>query len=297
MDHGLSGLSLRESSDAAGRRPWNLHRGNAILLLPPGLFLLVFFFWPLLRVALRSVVEPELGVENYARVFGSGPYLRVLWQTVETAGIVTVLCLVLAYPLAYAVSRAHGTRLKLMIIFVLVPLWTSVVILSYGWMIIFQRQGVLNDLVLSLGLTQTRLMLLPGSLAVHVGMVHIMLPFMILPLVASMRAIDHSLLRAADVLGAPPHRRFLHVFLPLSLPGIGAGVALVFMTSLGFFITPALLGGPRLMMAAVLIEEKANIELDWPLASALATTLLLITTALYLVYLRIMRGGSPLLGR
>jgi putative spermidine/putrescine transport system permease protein/mannopine transport system permease protein len=128
-------------------------------------------------------------------------------------------------------------------------------------------------------------------------MVHIMLPFMILPLVASMRGIDHSLLRAADVLGAPPHRRFLEVFLPLSLPGVSAGVALVFMTSLGFFITPALLGGPRLLLAAVLIEEKANIELDWPLASALATTLLLITTALYLIYLRIVRGGSPLVGR
>ena len=297
MDDGLSGLSLREGSDAAGRRPWNLHRGNAILLIPPGLFLLVFFFWPLLRVALRSVVDPSLGFENYSRVFGSGVYVRVLWQTVETAGIVTVLCLLLAYPIAYAVSRAHGTRLKLMMMLVLIPLWTSVVIRSYGWMIVFQRQGVLNDVLLSLGLTETRLTLLPGSLAVHVGMVHIMLPFMILPLVASMRGIDHSLLRAADVLGAPPYRRFLEVFLPLTLPGVSAGVALVFMTSLGFFITPALLGGPRLLMAAVLIEEKANVELDWPLASALATTLLLITIALYLVYLRMTRGRSPLPGR
>ena len=282
---------------AARRRPWTLQRGNALLLLPPGIFLLAFFFWPLLRVVVRSVIEPEFGFENYVRVFGSGPYVRVLSQTVETAGIVTVLCLVLAYPLAYAVARAEGTRLKLLMIFVLVPLWTSVVIRSYGWMIVFQRQGVLNDILLSLGLTQTRLTLLPGVVAVHVGMVHIMLPFMILPLIASMRGIDHSLMRAADVLGAPPHRRFLEVFLPLSLPGVSAGVALVFMTSLGFFITPALLGGPKLMMAAVLIEEKANIELDWPFASALATTLLLITTALYLVYLRLMRGASPLLGR
>ncbi|HXP74013.1 MAG TPA: ABC transporter permease [Stellaceae bacterium] len=288
---------MARPGDAAGRRPWTLHRGNALLLVPPGLFLLVFFFWPLLRVMARSVIEPEFGFENYARVFGSGPYVRVLWQTIETAGIVTVLCLILAYPLAYAVARAEGTRLKLLMIFVLVPLWTSVVIRSYGWMIVFQRQGVLNDLLLSLGLTETRLTLLPGSLAVHVGMVHIMLPFMILPLIASMRGIDHSLLRAADVLGAPPHRRFLEVFLPLSLPGVSAGVALVFMTSLGFFITPALLGGPQLMMAAVLIEEKANVELDWPFASALATTLLLITTALYLVYLRLTRGASPLLGR
>jgi ABC-type spermidine/putrescine transport system permease subunit I len=282
---------------AAGRRPWTLQRGNALLLLPPGAFLLIFFFWPLLRVVARSFIEPHPGLENYARVFGTGSFLHVLWTTIETAGVVTALSLLIAYPLSYAIARAEGRHLKLLMILVLVPLWTSVVIRSYGWMIVFQRQGVLNDILLSLGLTQSRLTLLPGALAVHVGMVHIMLPFMILPLVASMRGIDRSLLRAADVLGAPPHRRFLEVFLPLSLPGVSAGIALVFMTSLGFFITPALLGGPHHTMAAVLIEEQANVQLDWPLASALATTLLLVTTTLYVVYLKLTRGGFPLLGR
>ncbi len=283
--------------EASARRPWTLQSGNALLLFLPGLFLAVFFLWPLLRVVVRSVTDPQLGFENYVRVFGTGAYVRVIRTTVETAGLVTLLTLLLAYPVAYAIARAHGLRLKLLMIFVLVPLWTSVVIRSYGWMIVFQRQGVLNDILLSLGLTDTRLLLLPGAVAVYVGMVHIMLPFMILPLVASMRAIDRSLLLAADVLGAPPHRRFLEVFLPLSLPGVSAGVALVFMTSLGFFVTPALLGGPRLLMAAVLIEEAANVRLDWPIASALSTTLLLITTALYLVYLRLTRGSAPLLGR
>ena len=280
-----------------GKRQWTLQGGNALLLLPPGAFLLLFFFWPLLRVVTRSVVEPQLGFGNYARVFGGGPFLRVLWITVETAGVVTLISLLLAYPLAYAIARARGRRLTLLMIFVLIPLWTSVVIRSYGWMIIFQRQGVLNDVLLSLGLTDSRLTLLPGGLAVHVGMVHIMLPFMILPLAAAMRGIDMSLLRAAEVLGAPPHRRFLEIFLPLSLPGVSAGIALVFMTSLGFFITPALLGGPRFTMAAVLIEQQADVQLDWPLASALATTLLLITTALYVVYLKLTGGRSPLPGR
>ncbi len=283
--------------EASARRPWTLQSGNALLLFLPGLFLAVFFLWPLLRVVVRSVTDPQLGFENYVRVFGTGAYVRVIRTTVETAGLVTLLTLLLAYPVAYAIARAHGLRLKLLMIFVLVPLWTSVVIRSYGWMIVFQRQGVLNDILLSLGLTDTRLLLLPGAVAVYVGMVHIMLPFMILPLVASMRAIDRSLLLAADVLGAPPHRRFLEVFLPLSLPGVSAGVALVFMTSLGFFVTPALLGGPRLLMAAILIEEAANVRLDWPIASALSTTLHLITTALYLVYLRLTRGSAPLLGR
>lgn len=280
--------------EAAGRRVWTFQRGNALLLLAPGLFLVVFFFWPLLRVVTRSLVEPRLGLENYAKVFSTGPYLHVLWTTIEAAGLVTLLCLLLAYPIAYVVSRAQGKRLRLLMIFVLVPLWTSVVIRSFGWMIVFQRQGVLNEALQLLGLTGAPITFLPGALAVYVGMVHIMLPFMILPLVASMRGIDHTLLRAADVLGAPPYRRFLEVFLPLSLPGVSAGVALVFMTSLGFFITPALLGGPQMLMAAVLIEEKANVQLDWGVASALATTLLLVTTSIYLVYLKLMRGGASL---
>ncbi len=280
-----------------GGRPWTLYRGYAVLLLPPGLFLAVFFLWPLIRVVLRSLLEPHPGLANYGRVFGEAAFARALSNTIETAGVVTVLCLVIAYPLAYAIARADGRRLKLFMIFVLVPLWTSAVIRSFGWMIVFQRQGVLNDLLLALGITHSRLTLLPGSLAVHVGMVHIMLPFMILPLIAGMRGIDLNLMRAADVLGAPPRRRFLEIFLPLSLPGVSAGVAIVFMTSLGFFITPALLGGARHTMAAVLIEEEANVQLDWPLASALATTLLIVTTVLYLVYLRLMRRSLPLIGR
>jgi ABC-type spermidine/putrescine transport system permease subunit I len=133
---------------------------------------------------------------------------------------------------------------------------------------------------------------IPGALAVHVGMVHIMLPFMVLPLIANMRAIDRSLLRAAEVLGASPIQSFLRVFLPLSLPGVSAGCALVFMTSLGFYVTPALLGGPRHTMAAVLIEQQANGLLNWGLASALATILLAVTTLIYVGYARLTGGTA-----
>ena len=123
-------------------------------------------------------------------------------------------------------------------------------------------------------------------------MIHIMLPFMILPLVANMRAIDRSLLRAAEVMGADPIQSFVRVYLPLSLPGIGAGSALVFMMSLGFYVTPALLGGPKHMMAAVLIEQQANGLLNWGLASALATVLLLVTVSIYLLYVRMTAGTA-----
>jgi ABC-type spermidine/putrescine transport system permease subunit I len=184
-------------------------------------------------------------------------------------------------------SKARGSVVRIMGAMVLVALWTSVVIRSYGWMVVFQRRGVLNQALVATGFVDDAVNFIPGSLAVHVGMVHIMLPFMILPLVAAMRGIDRSLLRAAGILGAGPFTAFRKIFLPLSLPGVLAGAALVFMMSLGFFITPALLGGPRHTMAAVLIEQQASSLLDWGMASALSTLLLLLTLAIYGVYVRL----------
>lgn len=271
---------------------WTMSRGYARLLALPLLFLAIFFAWPLLRVVVRGFVDPSPGLANYIRIFGDGLYLKVLWNTVETAAAVTVLCLLIAYPVAYVVARLRGVWLHMAAAAVLIPMWTSVVIRSYAWMVVFQRQGVLNDALLALGLADTPVRFLPGSIAVNVGMVHIMLPFMILPLIANMRAIDRTLLSAAAVLGANPVMAFLRVFLPLSLPGINAGVALVFMTSLGFFVTPALLGGPRHMLAAVLIEQQANTLLDWGMASALATTLLVLTLAIYVFYARVTGGAA-----
>jgi putative spermidine/putrescine transport system permease protein/mannopine transport system permease protein len=278
--------------ERAGGEAWTMSRGYARLLALPLLFLAVFFVWPLLRVIVRGFVDPSPGLANYIRVFGDGPYLKVLWNTIETAAVVTALCLLIAYPVAYVAARLRGAWLHLAAAAVLIPMWTSVVIRSYAWMVVFQRQGVLNDALIVLGLTDAPVRFLPGPIAVNVGMVHIMLPFMILPLVANMRAIDRTLLSAAAILGANPTMAFLKVFLPLSLPGINAGVALVFMTSLGFFVTPALLGGPRHMLAAVLIEQQANQLLNWGMASALATVLLVLTLAIYVVYARLTGGAA-----
>jgi len=257
------------------------------LAVPPLLVVAVFFVWPLAMVILRSFTDPALGLQNYTRVFGGGPYMQVIWITIETAAIVTLLCLVTAYPVAYVMSKAEGRRLHLMAAMVIIPLWTSVVIRSYAWMVVFQRRGVLNEALVASGIADKPIHFIPGSLAVNVGMVHIMLPFMVLPLVANMRSIDRSLLTAANVLGASPFTAFRKIFLPLSLPGVLAGSTLVFMMSLGFFITPALLGGPRRMMAAVLIEQQANRLLDWGLASALATVLLAITLVIYAAHVRL----------
>ncbi|HTW70284.1 MAG TPA: ABC transporter permease [Acetobacteraceae bacterium] len=264
-------------------------RGYALLAAVPCLYLSVFFVWPLVRVVLRSVLEPHPGVENYARVLLHGPYMRVLLNTVEIAVIVTVVSLLIAYPVAALTARMRGWRLRLMTALIVGSLWTSAVIRSYAWMILFQRYGVINQALIALGLTDSPVQILQTTTAVVIGMVHVLLPFMLLPLIATMRRIDLNLLRAGRILGANPVRLFLRVYFPLSLPGVHAGTVLVFISSLGFFITPSLLGGGRTMMAAMLIEQEADTFLDWPMASAVATVLLAMTLVLYVVYSRLAR--------
>jgi ABC-type spermidine/putrescine transport system permease subunit I len=271
---------------ARGARPWTLGRGYLLLLPLPCGFLAVFFIWPLLRVVLRSVLEPRPGFANYEKVLFSGPFLQILVYTLEIAALVTVICLLIAYPVAALTARMNGLPLRLMTGLIVASLWTSAVIRSYAWMILFQRYGVVNQALLALGIADSPVRILQTTTAVAIGMVHILLPFMLLPLIATMRRIDPMLLRAGRILGAGPIRLFLRVYVPLSLPGVNAGIALVFITSLGFFITPSLLGGGRTNMAAMIIEQEANTYLDWPLASAIATVLLVFTVAIYLAYER-----------
>jgi len=273
-------------------KSWTIARLYKWLLVAPLAFIALFFLLPIVMVLYRSVTEPALGLGNYERVFFTGPYLQVLWITVETAAIVTILSLIIAYPAVYVIAKARGTMLSIMAAMVVISLWTSVVIRSYAWMVVFQRRGILNDALVGSGLVERAINFIPGTIAVNVGMVHIMLPFMILPLLANMQSIDRSLISAAGVMGASPWQAFRKIFFPLSIPGVSAGSALVFMMSLGFFITPALLGGPRHMMAAVLIEQQANRLLDWGLASALSGVLLVLTVSIYLVYLRVVRKAE-----
>ena len=270
-------------------RAWTPARGYGLLIIPPLLLLAVFFVWPLARVVFQSVMEPTPGFGNFIEIWNNGSYLKVLRNTLTLSATVTLVALLLAYPVAWVISNARGNRLHLLLALVLIPFWTSVVIRTYAWIVIFQRRGVLNDILLSLGLVDQPLRLMNNTIGVHIGMVHIMLPFMVLPLIAVMRGIDPTVLRAASVLGANPLRQFLHVYLPLTMPGINAGCLLVFISALGFFITPALLGGPENMMIAVLIEQQTSRLLNWPMASALATLLLAVTAALYLVYERVAR--------
>lgn len=275
-------------------------RRYLLLLLPALLFLVVFYGYPVAAMLTRAFTDPHLGLQNFApfvqarskieflgTTIPSNAYLRVIGITLQIAFGVTLVTLLLGYPVAYALSSMPLARANLLMIFVLIPFWTSILVRSYAWMVLLNKEGLVNKALTGLGLTSEPLSLMHTRLAVYIGMIHILLPFMILPLYAVMRGIDRNLMRAAENLGARPAQTFRHVFLPLSLPGVGAGVLLVFILALGFYITPALLGGQKDVMISMLIQQQVA-NLNWGSAAALALVLLLIAVAIYLAFTRVL---------
>jgi putative spermidine/putrescine transport system permease protein len=260
-------------------------RSIQILGLPALVFLLFFFVMPLLNMLQRSITDPAPGLGNYAALFQSNIYLRVLIRTFQVALVVTLLCLALGYPTAYFISGIRSRRLRnLILVLVIIPFWTSLLVRTYAWMAILGRTGILNNALVAMGLIEQPLRLLHTRFAVLVGMTHILLPFMILTLNAVMQGIDHRLTLAASTLGANPLRAFATVFLPLSMPGVASGSLLIFIMALGFYVTPALLGGQGDIMISMMIESRARQLLEWNTASTLSAVLLIVTLAMLMVY-------------
>ena len=271
---------LREA--VAGRK----HGAVGLLVLPAVAFLLIFYAFPLFRLLLVSVEAPRWSLTHYADFFTEPAYLRILTRTFRVSLTVTLCCLILGYPTAYVLSRVSGRRRRFLLLLVIVPYLTSFLVRTYAWMVLLGPKGIINSLLLKSGLIDTPLKLLYSAVGVHVGMVHVLLPLMILPLYSVMVGIDRTLPRAAQTLGAGPLRTFLRVFLPLSLPGVRSGCVLVFLVSLGFYITPAMLGGLRDSMIAMLIESQITQLVNWGFAAATAVVLLAVTL-----------GGFSLAGR
>ena len=253
-----------------------------LLVAPLLLFMLVFYALPVLAMLLRSVAEPSWTLANYKALAGDTVFLHVFWTTLHTALAVTAGCLLLGYPVALALVRPGRTAAVALVI-VLLPFWTSILVRSYAWMVLLGRRGLLNEALLAGGIIDHPLRLLNTPIAVHVAMIHILLPYMILPIANALRQIDPSLSRAALGLGATPSRVFREVTLPLSMPGVAAGVLLVFVLSLGFYITPALVGGPRDMTIAMLIAQQVD-QLNWPYAACLSAALLLVTLCIMALF-------------
>lgn len=265
-------------------RAWTPEFSLKFLVLPPLLFLLPTFLLPLGIVIYRSVGGLSLDPSQFIEIFSTPTYVYVLIQTFQTAVLSTFLALVIGFPIAHVIANARPFWAGIAFACVMVPLWTSVVTRTYAWIVLLGRRGFFNQTLIGSGFIDEPLTLMYNPFAVQVGMVQVLLPMMILPILSTMRQMDRTKLMAAAILGANPVRTFLHVYIPMCLPGILAGSVLVFITALGFYVTPALLGGDSNMMIAVLIEQQVTKTLNWPRASALATVLLvMVLLSLWLV--------------
>lgn len=263
---------------------WTPESGLRFLLIPPALFLVPTFVVPLIVVLYRAFGAQELTFRYFAEILSNDVYLNVIFQTFKIALYSTLLCLVIAFPMAHVISRAGRFWGGIAFALVMIPFWTSVVTRTYAWVAILSRRGLVNNALIDSGWIDQPLRLMYNMFAVQIGMVQFLLPMMILPLVSTMRQVDQTKILAARILGANPLRAFWHVYLPMCLPGIMAGAVLVFITALGFYVTPALLGSDRDMMISVLIERQVMRNLNWNLASALATILLtMVLLSLWLV--------------
>lgn len=247
------------------------------LAWPLFLVMAVFYAWPLVQILLMSVGAPEFTAGAYGRIFTVPAYGLVMMNTLWISGLVTAICLVLGYPVALVLATVSPQLSRLLLVFVIVPFGTSLLVRNYAWMVILGNNGLINSTLKSLGLIEEPLPLLYNTFGAVVGMSHVLLPYMVLVLLAAMRNIDRSLGLAAHSLGAGPLRAFGTIFLPLSAPGIIAGCILVFIMSLGFFITPALLGGRSGTMISMVIESQINQLVNWPLGAALSMLLLAVT--------------------
>ncbi len=257
----------------------------------------MFFVYPVVRVLLLGFEPKGPLLVHFQELWAVPLYRAVLLRTFRLSLIVTVLCLLLGYPVAYTIAHAPQRLTAPLITMVLIPFWISILGRSFTWMVILQRNGIVNQLLRALGLAHEPLPLIYNPLGVYIGMTHILLPFMILSSYSVMRGISVSLLRAAATLGATEWQAFRRVYFPLSLPGVAAGTVVVFVIGLGFFITPALLGGGHVTTVSLLIEATITQTFNWGLASALAFVLLLsallvLVPAIRILNLDRMFGGS-----
>jgi spermidine/putrescine transport system permease protein len=271
------------------------------LLAPGGFWLLMFFLVPLLIMFVYSFmprgiyggVEPGFTLEHYARFFDP-IYLEILQRTFVWSIACTIICLLLGYPVAYVIVRGGRWR-NLLLFLVVLPFWTSFLVRTFAMIFLMRDTGLINNWLLKLGVVHQPLTILYTPFAVMVGLVYGFLPFMILPIYASLEKLDPSLLEAAEVLGARPRARFRRVTLPLSMPGVVAGCLLVFIPALGSFLTSDLLGGAKEMMIGNLVQNQFSSARNWPFGSAASFIVMALVLAAVMIYLRVKdknEGGS-----
>ncbi|KAB8313781.1 ABC transporter permease subunit [Erwinia endophytica] len=249
-----------------------------LLTLPLLIFLALFFFWPIMGLLKQGFYsQGALSADNYLRLLKVPVYRVVLQNTFVIAAAVTCSCVIMSYPLAYLMATVRPALSKLLFFAVLLPFWSSALVRTSAWVALLQQNGPLNTLLITTRLIDHPVAFLYNFTGVLIGMTHVLMPFVVLPLYASFRALDNSLVQAAQSLGADSIGIFTRVILPLTRPGVVAGAIIVFMNAVGYYITPSLMGGPAQRMIAELISHNISDELNWGIAAALAGVLLLTT--------------------
>jgi len=252
--------------------------------------LTLFFLVPVVGLLARSFLDPSLGLQNYVRFLGNSAYLNILLNTLVVAAIVTLFTTLVGFPVAWALAIMPRALSAAIFAIIILSMWTNLLARTYAWMVLLQRTGLINKTLLALGLIDRPLSLVNNLTGVVIGMTYIMLPFFIIPLTAAIRALDPRILQAAALCGATRFQALTRIFLPLLYPNILSGALLIFVMALGYFITPALLGSPSHMMLGELIAQLIQSMVDWGLGGAAAFVLLLATTLLYALQLKLFRS-------
>ena len=280
---------------------------NGVIIAVPFYWLLIFFlapfvivfkisvaesliasppFSPLFDIAQNGALSVHLVFDNYAYLWEDSLYIKTYVNSIRISTISTILCLLLGYPIAYAIVRSTPTTRFVLLMLIILPFWTSFLLRIYAWMGLLADQGTINNILIYFGLINRPIRLMYSEFAVHIGIVYSYLPFMILPLYANMEKLDHTIHEAAADLGARPFTTFFTVTLPLTTPGIMAGSLLVFIPATGEFVIPDLLGGGNVLMIGRVLYNEFNANHDWPVASAVAIVLLLVLVIPMMLYQR-----------
>lgn len=241
--------------------------------------------------------DGQFTLEHYQKMIKYKSYFRVFVTTFEVSILTTGICILLGYPLAYFLASLPPRLAGFFMLAVLLPFWTSLLVRTYAWLVLLQRKGILNDFAISAGLWDTPIKLVHNMTGTLIGMAHIMLPFLVLPLYSSMRKIDRDLMQASSNLGASPAQSFWKIYFPLSLSGMVAGSLIVFVLCLGFYVTPAVLGGGRVVMVATQITAILENQFDWGAASALGVVLLVVTLLVLFIATKLFKLDVALFGK
>ena len=270
------------SEDALAREERKEHTSMLLLLTPALVMAVVLSIMPLCWLAFQSVqTEEGFSLANYIRIFQESIYWDTFALTFKISFLVTILSIVMGFPIAYAASRLQGFWANLILICVILPFWTSVLVRAYAWLVLLQRRGLVNQTLMDLGIIDQPLTLMHNTTGTVIGTLHVMLPFMVLPLYSVMKKIPQDLMQASESLGAKPFYTFRRVFLPMAAPGVMAGSILVFVICLGFFITPELLGGGRTILVSMLVQRNVELYHAWGAASAVGLVLLFVVFLIF----------------